>query len=140
MSRELTYELHHFSDASGEFWGAVSYLRVVNKCGKVHCSFRMGKLHLSLAPITTILRLELLAAIVSLRLDQLLKKELSLVIANTCFWSDSTSVLLSIYNTSKRFPVFVANRLAKIERNTDIPSWRYVPLKLNPADEATSCK
>ena len=81
-----------------------------------------------------------LAAIVSLRLDQMLKKELPLVIAKTYFWSDSTSVLLSIYNSNKRFPVFVADRLAEIERNSDIESWRYVPSMLNPADEVTRCK
>ena len=137
---ELTYELHHFSDASGEAYGAVSYLRIADKSGKVHCSFLMGKSHLAPAPMTTIPRLELLAAIVSLRLDQMLKKELSLVIEKTYFWSDSTSVLLSIYNSNKRFPVFVANRLAEIERNSDIQSWRYVPSKLNPEDEATRCK
>ena len=100
----------------------------------------MGKSHLAPAPMTTIPRLEFLAAIVSLRLDQMLKKELPLVIEKTNFWSDSTSVLLSIYNSNKRFPVFVANRLAEIERNSDIQSWRYVPSKLNPADEATKCK
>ena len=140
MNGELTYELHHFSDASGEAYGAVSYLRITDKSGKVHCSFLMGKSHLAPAPMTTIPRLELLAAIVSLRLNQMLKRELPLVIAKTYFWSDSTSVLLSIYNSSKRFPVFVANRLAEIERNSDIQSWRYVPSKLNPADEATRCK
>ena len=70
----------------------------------------------------------------------MLKKELPLVIAKTYFWSDSTSVLLSIYNSNKRFPVFVADRLAEIERNSDIESWRYVPSMLNPADEATRCK
>ena len=140
MSGELNYELHHFSDASREAYGAVSYLRIADNSGKVHCSFLMGKSHLAPTPMTTIPRLELLAAIVSLRLDQMLKRELPLVIAKTYFWSDSTSVLLSIYNSSKRFPVFVANRLTEIERNSDIQSWRYVPSKLNPADEATRCK
>ena len=76
MNRELTYELHHFSDASGEAYGAVSYLRIADKSGKVHCLFLMGKSYLAPAPMTTIPRLELLAAIVSLRLDQMLKREL----------------------------------------------------------------
>ena len=126
MNGELTYELHHFSDASGEAYGAVSYLRIADKSGKVHCSFLIGKSHLAPAPMTTIPRLELLTAIVSLRLDQMLKKELPLIIAKTYFWSDSTSVLFSIYNSNKRFPVFVANRLAEIQRNSDIQNWWYV--------------
>ena len=117
INRELTYELHHFCDASGGVYGAVSFFRIADKSGKMHCSFLMGKSHLAPAPMTTIPRLELLAAIVSLRLDQMLKKELPLTIAKTYFWSDLISVLLNIYNNSKRFPVFVSNRLAEIERN-----------------------
>ena len=46
-------------------------------------------------------------------------------------------MLQSIYNSHRRFPVFVANRLAEIERNSNISSWRYVPTEFNPADEAS---
>ena len=46
-------------------------------------------------------------------------------------------MLQSIYNSHRRFPVFVANRLAEIERNSNISSWRYVRPELNPADEAS---
>ena len=35
-------ELHHFSDASQKGYGAVSYLKIVDKRDKVHCSFVMG--------------------------------------------------------------------------------------------------
>ena len=61
MSGELIYELHHFSDASEEAYGTVSYLRIAVKSGKVHCSFLMRKSHLAPTPMTTIPRLELLA-------------------------------------------------------------------------------
>ena len=37
------YELHHFSDASNQGYGAVSYLRQINAVGKVHCSLIMAK-------------------------------------------------------------------------------------------------
>ena len=40
-------------------------------------------------------------------------------------------------NTNKRFPVFVANRLTKIEEHTTSNQWRYVTSKENPADLAT---
>jgi len=46
-------------------------------------------------------------------------------------------VLQSVYNSRERFLVFVANRLAEIERHSDPRKWRYVPTKLNPADETT---
>nr|XP_039270035.1 uncharacterized protein LOC120344794 [Styela clava] len=56
---------------------------------------------------------------------------------SSTFWTDSTAVLQSIRNSKKRFSTFVANRLAKIDRNTDVSQWRHVPTKMNPADDAS---
>ena len=53
------------------------------------------------------------------------------------FWTDSTAVFQIIQNSTKRFPVFVANRLAIINEHTQATAWRYVPSKLNSADFAT---
>ena len=133
----VSYELHHFADASQVAYGAVSYLRIVTENSEIHYSFVIGKSHLAPRPTTTIPRLELLAAVTSLRLDRTLKKELMLTGVKSFFWSDSTAVLQSIYNCRRRFPVFVANRLAEIERHSEIEDWRYVPSELNPADEVT---
>ena len=36
-------QLHHFSDASEVGYGVVSYLRMVNEEGQVHCCFVFGK-------------------------------------------------------------------------------------------------
>jgi len=47
------------------------------------------------------------------------------------------AVLKSIANPRKKFPVYVANRLAEIERSSKIENWQYVPTKLNPADEVS---
>ena len=46
----------------------------------------------------------------------------------------STAVLLSILNRSKRFPIFVANRLPIIEQSNDPSEWHFFPSKLNAAD------
>ena len=43
-------------------------------------------------------------------------------------------MLNCIKNQTKRFPVFVANRLAIIEQGSDPNNWHYLPSKLNPAD------
>ena len=123
----LEYQLRHFGDASSRAYGAVSYLRIVHGKLKIHCAFVMGKSYLAPLPSATIPRMELFAAIAALSLDLLLKWELLLKITKTFFWLDSTVVLLSIYNSHCRFPVFVANRLAEIEKSSNISSWRYVP-------------
>ena len=134
-SCEASYELHHFCDASLVAYGSVAYLRSVNKSGNFHVAFLMGKGHLSPKPSTTVPRLELLAAVTAVRLDRLLRRELPFSINQSMFWTDSAAVLQSIYNNRKRFPVFVANRLAEIERCSQVKNWRHVPSKLNPADE-----
>ena len=53
------------------------------------------------------------------------------------FWTDSTAVLHCIKKNIKRFPVFVANRLAIIQQNTKLDCWHHVPSNLNPADLAS---
>ena len=62
-------ELHHFSDASTSGYGQCSYLRLVNERDEVHCSFVMGKARVSPLRSVTIPRLELTAALVSVRVS-----------------------------------------------------------------------
>ena len=64
-------------------------------------------------------------------------KNLEVELTDTVFWTDSFSVLSMSNNASKKFPVFVANRLSKIEGASDPKQWRYVESKLNPADDAS---
>ena len=130
-------QLHYFADASELAYGAVAYLRVTDEHGQIHCSFVMGKSHLSPNPRTTIPRLELLAAVTAVRLHRTLQEELTLPISAFYFWVDSSAVLQSIHNSRKRFPVFLANRLAEAEKHTNVSDWRYVPSRLNPADEVS---
>ena len=53
------------------------------------------------------------------------------------FWSDSKVVLGYIRNTTKKFKIFVANRIQQIHENSEVNQWRYVPSKNNPADHAS---
>ena len=69
-------QLHHFSDASQEGYGAVSYLRIVNTRGDIHCSFVLGKSRLAPLKPTTIPRMELSAAVVATRLEKMIQEEL----------------------------------------------------------------
>ena len=80
-------------------------------------------------------RLELTPAVLAVRLNDTEVKEIDF--GFTCeshFWTDSTAVLHCIHNKDKRFPSFVANRLAIIEKDSDESLWHYVPSKFNPAD------
>ena len=53
------------------------------------------------------------------------------------FWADSQVVLNDISNESKRFKVFVANRVKMIRNNTNLNQWNYVRSAENPADSAS---
>ena len=64
-------QLHNFSDASQSGYGAVSYLRYEDSNGDIHCSFVMAKSRVAPLKATTIPRLELAAAVVATRLDQM---------------------------------------------------------------------
>ena len=82
-------------------------------------------------------RLELQAALLAVRLADTVKKELTLYISKTVLWSESKSVLLYIANESRRFHTFVSNRVAEIQDSTCPAQWRFVPGRLNPADDCT---
>nr|CAB3263162.1 uncharacterized protein LOC104265735 [Phallusia mammillata] len=132
-----THELHHFADASSCGYGTVAYLRTMDEQGNVHCSFVTGKARLAPLKMVSIPRLELTAATLAVKMDQVLRQELDLDIGRSVFWTDSTAVLQSIYNVNKRFCTFFANRLAKIEEGSDASQWKHVPTALNPADDAS---
>ena len=129
-------ELHHFSDASQVGYGAVTYLRLVNESGQIHCTFVMSKARVVPLKRITIPRLELSVATVSVRLDKMVKRELELAVDQSFFWTDSTSVLKYVTNSHTRFRTFVANRLPQIHDCSSPSQWRYVPSKLKPADDA----
>ena len=133
----LRKELHHFSDASTSGYGQCSYLRQVNEGGSVHCALVMGKSRVAPIKVTTIPRLELTAAVVSVAASNILKEELGLANVVEYFWTDSKVVLGYINNESRRFHTFVSNRIQKIHLNSSPQQWRYVSTSNNPADLAS---
>ena len=130
-------QLHHFSDASQQGYGAVTYLRITGHDGNVKCSFVMGKSRLAPIKPVTIPRLELSAAVVATRLEKISRGELSLPISQSFFWTDSTCVLRYLENQDRRFQTFVANRVATIHDASSPSQWRYVNTQFNPADDAS---
>ena len=125
-------QVHHFSDASQCAYGAASYLRMIDTDGNIHCSFVIGKSRLAPLKAITIPRLELSAAVVSVKLDNMTRRELDLPIEESIFWSDSASVIQLIQNQT-----FVANRLSIIHDGLSPYQWRYVDSRSNPADDAS---
>ena len=108
-------DLHHFSDASLKGYSQCSYLRMVDTAGKIHCSFVIGKARVTPLKKITVPRLELTAAVVSVRVSEQLKKELDVDITKEVFWTDSKVVLGYIANEVRRFHVFVKYKKSRLQ-------------------------
>jgi hypothetical protein len=69
-------ELHHFSDASSRAYGCCSYLRCLDKSGKIHSVLLYGKGRVAPMKALSIPRLELQAAVLAARVDSMLREQL----------------------------------------------------------------
>ncbi len=130
-------ELCIFSDASTLAIAAVAYLRVIDSNGQPHVGFVMGRSKLAPFPAHTVPRLELCAAVVAVELMELIKGEIDLELHNIHFYTDSRIVLGYIHNVTRRFYMYVANRVACIREATQPSQWHYVCSEQNPADHAS---
>ena len=130
-------ELHLFSDASSVGYGCCCYVKVIDANDKVQVSLLTAKSRVVPKFAVSIPRLELTAAVVAVQMSQMILRECTLAFDRTVFWTDSKVVLAYIRNETKRFHVFVANRIGYIQLHTVPEQWRFVPGKENPADIAS---
>ncbi|KAM3936841.1 uncharacterized protein RB166_001498 [Leptodactylus fuscus] len=130
-------EVHIFSDASTEAIAAVAYLKVIDNRTKAHVGFLFGKAKLAPKPEHTIPRLELCGAVLAVEIADFIQYELDIHVDDVQFYTDSKVVLGYINNQTKRFYVYVSNRVERIRKSSKPEQWHYVPSHLNPADCAT---
>ncbi|XP_068120871.1 uncharacterized protein [Hyperolius riggenbachi] len=126
-----------FSDASVKAISAVAYLRTIDIKGQCHIGFVMGKAKLAPQPEHTIPRLELCAAVLAVEMAELITSEIDIDLKKAEFYTDSKVVLGYINNESRRFYVYVNNRVLRIRKSTSPEQWHYVSTDNNPADHAT---
>ena len=130
-------ELHHFSDASSYGYGQCSYAKLIDVNNHVTVSLAMSKSRVAPVNTVTIPRMELAAAVVSVNVSQFLDKELKYSDITHVYSCDSNVVLGYIANESRRFHVYIANRVQQIHDYTTIDQWNYVNTSENPADIAS---
>ena len=130
-------EVHIFCDASEKAFGAVAYMRITYSTGEVTCCLIMSKSRLAPLKFLTIVRLELQAAVLAVRLKHFILSEIDVPIDEVYFWTDSIITLQYIKNDTCRFKVFVMNRVTEIREHSEVHQWRHVPGSRNPADDLT---
>ena len=110
----MSFELHGFSVASSQAYGAVVYLRTIYDDETISSVIVTSKTRVAQVKHQTIPRLELLGALVLTRLVSTVRKSLDSSTHLNCFyWTDSTVVLFWIRN-NKPWRQYVAHRVNEI--------------------------
>ena len=134
QASDSTLKCHVFADASELAYGAVAYSRVESSTGEVQRRLIAAKSRVAPLAAVSIPRLELMAAVIAIRLASVVVKALGVQMSDVTFWTDSLNVLYWIRGKSRRYKAFVANRVSEIQENSQPSQWRHVPTDQNPAD------
>lgn len=127
-------QLHTFVDASENGFAAVSFVRF--KTGDlIECAIIAAKTRVAPLRFQSIPRLELQAGVLGVRLARTITEAIQL--QQRFFWTDSQDVLCWINSDHRRYTQFVAHRISEILEATETTDWRWVPTKLNVADDGT---
>lgn len=130
----LEIQFHGFADASQHAYGTCCYIRICDT--QMHFQTRLLTSKSRVAPTKEISlpRLELCAALLLAQLQNKLLRSIDIQPHKIFFWTDSTITLSWIRARSRRFSVFVSNRIGEIQRLTKVTNWHHVSSKHNPAD------
>ncbi|XP_055590680.1 uncharacterized protein LOC129742764 [Uranotaenia lowii] len=132
-----TIEIHTFVDASEVAYACVTYFRRINEDGTINVALVSAKTKVAPLKPMTIPRMELMACVIGTRQAQFVVNGHSFSFTRRLFWSDSNTALSWINSDPMKFQQFVRFRVGEILESTQRQEWRWVPTKLNPADEAT---
>ena len=127
-------ELHIYIDASEDPFCAVADVVTEGKDFR-YVDFATGKTRVAPMKHHTITKPELMAAVTTTRLNQMLVKEDERNSGRIFTWTDSTTVLQWIRKNDKKQPVFVANRVAAIVDSTTVDHLNHIDSVRNPADQ-----
>jgi len=126
-------EIHDFSDASETAYGACVYVRSANETELTLVTLLCAKSKIvSLKPFT-ILKLELSAAYLLMKLVAKVRAALDVNINSVYYWSDST-IVLNWIEVHRLLQTFVRNRVINIQAQSPIDNWKHTPFSDNPTD------
>ncbi|KAJ0175356.1 hypothetical protein K1T71_009497 [Dendrolimus kikuchii] len=129
-----TTELHIFSDASQDAYGACAYIRSYVDDNTIATILLCAKSKVAPVKPVSIPRLELCGALLGARLYAKIIKSMRLTFDKIYFWTDSTIVLGWLRMSPSLLKTFVQNRVVEINELTGDLSWFHVSGKQNPAD------
>lgn len=134
-STSQALELHGFLDASQDALGAVIYLRTFSEFADATVTLLTAKSKVAPLKKQTILRLELSAAVLLVRLLARVRTILGYASAPAHLWTDSSVCLAWIRGHSSQWKEF--NRVAAIHELAPDARWHHIAGTKNPADCAS---
>ncbi|XP_062557755.1 uncharacterized protein LOC134222608 [Armigeres subalbatus] len=136
VNQIISLQLHVFVNASEEAFACVAYFRAEFK-KHFEVALIAGKSKVAPLKVLSIPRMELLAAVIGVRLMNTIIDGHTLRIDECTLWSDSKTVLAWINSDHRKYRQFVACRVGEILTKTKQCQWRWIPSKDNVADDAT---
>lgn len=136
-SRDVSIQVHGFSDSSKDALGANIYIRTENLDGQLECSLLTAKARVAPIKPMDIHRLELSAAEILSRLVKEVMRLMELESGEYFLWLDNSAAYHWINSEPHTLKTYVANRVVSIQENTDVARWRHIRGEDNPADLLT---
>ena len=130
-------QLHGFSDASKEAYGATIYIRATYPTGPPTVELVISKSKVTLLAARSIPQLELCGANLLAKLMTTTRQTLDVPITDVFAYTDSTVVLAWLDGQTKFYCIYSANRIASTVNLLPTKCWRHVPTQENPADAAS---
>jgi hypothetical protein len=130
-----------FGDGSREACCTLVYLRWEREDGSAQCVLVTGKTQVAPKVKITIPRMELVAAVNSVRLARKVREALKFSLSGTRYFTDSSAVLGMLRTESGKFLEFVGARVSEVKVNSNVEKeWRWLEGHCNPADLGTRSK
>ena len=130
--------LHTFLDASQEACGAACYTRHLYENGSICCCLLVAS-RSYVEPLQAIgkARLKLMAAVLGVKLSQVVGQAPGIKKDDWTFLSDSMDEIYWFRGHRRRFKPFLANLVGEIQTLTNTEQWRHVSTKDDPTDLLT---
>lgn len=129
-------QIHIFVDASAKAMATVAYVRGEGRSG-ITSYMIASKCKVSPMRAISIPRLELQAAVMGVRLGEMILKASNIPITEVTYWTDAKDVLWWINSVKRKYKPFVALRVSEILLNSKMVDWKWISGTDNPADLAT---